>query len=1461
MTQLGNKMSGLGIAMTKNITLPIAAAGAIGYKAAAEIGKGYMLVARQLGYTGKELDRLMVRFRKVWRDVPEQSEVVAGVLINVEQRFNQSGKAADNMTKKVLDFSRIMGAEPIAVSRELGMWFQQNEVRGRKQTEAMDMLAYASQKSGISIDMLVSSLNSNSQMLQQLGYDTKEQIALFSSFESAGLKAEDTAMALRMAVAAASEEGFKTGEEGIRAFTKRIKEAPNEMEATRIAIEIFGRRAGPRLAAAIRQGTFSVDKWVDKLDKSEGTVEKTASATMQLSDRIKMLGKKILGLFEPIGKVFIYAFEDIILPALERAANFTDRWSDAMDNVPRPVLAVIGTMLTLVAVAGPLIAIISWLSNFAILKYGQIAAGIQGIYSFVFLKTAALSYAAGISMAAAFGWILVIIGAVAAAIYIVTKNWDKFAKVFQPVTESLKDLWETLRDVFGELFGILKPALIPALKKLSIIVGIVLLGAFGGLAIVLILIINIITAIIRVFVGLGKIIWGVSQIMRGFITGNRELMAEGVKNIEDGASDIGNGMKDMVMNSGRQIEAVTRAVAEGTMAMMDEFNKETAKQSYAGGRKSGQAFVEANQNEHEDGKKKRFRLFQDESRLQADEAGRAGKVHGEKYNESWEESLNKRGLGGALWIRGRREQQKREQKNEKDHQEFMAGMRQSYKRKDRTETEIHGGLIGQILRASHRRHTEEVRRGHEKQRTTVMGIQGGLIGWLAGVPAKQAFAMRNNSTPLVTSLTPAWNAHVSNTQGILLRLGSWLGGVPEYFKSVVAAQDHFIITIFSLPFQGAVGVVKLIINAFASGFLANIPRFFKNTILGGVRNMFEAGRSLAESMIKGFISRGRPGAEKSGQEAGKGFGRGLNKDTKKEAEKFSGGVINTIRKRLGIASPSTVFLEMGKNLREGLLEGLELEKIRETLEDSFKDLVEEDVEIWEEMPERIIKIFKDFNKWLATVPRMQARAMLSQKARWIPDCLIPEYAALTRNTQKQMLDLANWLKGWPRHAANLLKLNAHYMQDAGRVLASKLINAVKKRLGIASPSKEFEDIGRQMIMGLLRGLDFDQVMAIMSANFGGFENFSRKLFEFMDKHDPNWSFLNDYLNITNSQGLFNALRDKFAPPPMLGGPGGLGGSGFFQGVPLVPGQNLMRAVFNWLMAQVGGGHIISSQYRPGDPGFHGRGLAIDIAPGSDRIAQLSSQLIGGPPYSGGYILDTAFGELIWKTMAGGNHFNHVHLAIHGISPFLRQIAAPPPPPASQGGDPWSIVADVFSKGGLGGGQLAPLRELLMRESSMNPGAVNPSSGAWGLFQFMPFHHGGPYLPAGRNSTVAQQAQGGLRYIRERYGTPAAALAFHNRNNWYKGGGAVSATLHSGERVLTMQQNRWFSALARPLSAMVAGSRKLGYNDRAPVEAIIPNGTQFKIVDLHEGIVETIGESIDVYDENKNRNLRRQYRGK
>lgn len=70
-----------------------------------------------------------------------------------------------------------------------------------------------------------------------------------------------------------------------------------------------------------------------------------------------------------------------------------------------------------------------------------------------------------------------------------------------------------------------------------------------------------------------------------------------------------------------------------------------------------------------------------------------------------------------------------------------------------------------------------------------------------------------------------------------------------------------------------------------------------------------------------------------------------------------------------------------------------------------------------------------------------------------------------------------------------------------------------------------------------------------------------------------------------------------------------------------------------------------------------------------------------------------------------------------------------------------------------------LRELLRRESTWNPRAINPSSGACGLYQFYPCRWS--TIP-----NVETQSLAGLRYIRQRYGTPAAALRFHNHNGWY-----------------------------------------------------------------------------------------------
>ncbi|WP_328438765.1 lytic transglycosylase domain-containing protein [Streptomyces sp. NBC_00444] len=69
------------------------------------------------------------------------------------------------------------------------------------------------------------------------------------------------------------------------------------------------------------------------------------------------------------------------------------------------------------------------------------------------------------------------------------------------------------------------------------------------------------------------------------------------------------------------------------------------------------------------------------------------------------------------------------------------------------------------------------------------------------------------------------------------------------------------------------------------------------------------------------------------------------------------------------------------------------------------------------------------------------------------------------------------------------------------------------------------------------------------------------------------------------------------------------------------------------------------------------------------------------------------------------------------------------------------------------------------ESDWNYKAVNPSSGAYGLFQALP---AGKYASAGADwqTNPATQIKWGLGYMNDRYGSPCDAWAFWQANSWY-----------------------------------------------------------------------------------------------
>jgi hypothetical protein len=95
-----------------------------------------------------------------------------------------------------------------------------------------------------------------------------------------------------------------------------------------------------------------------------------------------------------------------------------------------------------------------------------------------------------------------------------------------------------------------------------------------------------------------------------------------------------------------------------------------------------------------------------------------------------------------------------------------------------------------------------------------------------------------------------------------------------------------------------------------------------------------------------------------------------------------------------------------------------------------------------------------------------------------------------------------------------------------------------------------------------------------------------------------------------------------------------------------------------------------------------------------------------------------------------------------------------------------LAASAF---GWAGNQWKALERLVHKESSWNPNAQNPTSSAYGLFQFLD----GTWGPYGsKTSDPRLQAQYGMQYIKDRYGDPESALRFHEGHNWYSDGGVV-----------------------------------------------------------------------------------------
>ena len=165
----------------------------------------------------------------------------------------------------------------------------------------------------------------------------------------------------------------------------------------------------------------------------------------------------------------------------------------------------------------------------------------------------------------------------------------------------------------------------------------------------------------------------------------------------------------------------------------------------------------------------------------------------------------------------------------------------------------------------------------------------------------------------------------------------------------------------------------------------------------------------------------------------------------------------------------------------------------------------------------------------------------------------------------------------------------------------------------------------------------------------------------------------------------------------------------------------------------------------------------------------------------------------------------------GSGAYSRVPAQSGPAAAAQ-----KFAAAHLAQFGWGPDQMPPLIALWNEESGWNADAVNPSSGAYGIPQALGKGH--PY----NLGDYANQVMWGLNYIKDRYGSPAAAYAFENSHtpHWYDDGGWLMPgdmpvnKLSRPEAVLTPDESQAFVQIARQLTAQGVGQGGVGGSKQA-----------------------------------------------
>ncbi|EJV86728.1 MULTISPECIES: phage tail tape measure protein [Bacillus cereus group] len=377
-SHVGSKMQETGANMTAGVSLPLAGIGAAAVKVASDFDTSQRNIQSSLGLTEKGAENLGKIAKETWKDGFGQSiEEVDQSLIKVYQNMKEvPHEELEEATKSAMTLGKTFDSDINEVTRGAGQLMTNFGISSK---EAFDLFAASGQEGLNFSNEMFDNVAEYAPLYKQAGFSANEMFTIMANGTRDGSynldyindlvkefgirmtepKMLDNIKQLTPETQKLYEEfkkGKATSSDMFKAITGDLQKVQDKSKQTELGKAIFGTKFED-MGNEVVLGLNNVNGALGDVDGAMGKMQKTQQEAFGV--RWQKLTRTTMASLEPLGQA-ILDIAEVALPPIIKAVGLAAK---AFSSIPKPIQIGIVAILGMVAVLGPLIAMMGFMTS------------------------------------------------------------------------------------------------------------------------------------------------------------------------------------------------------------------------------------------------------------------------------------------------------------------------------------------------------------------------------------------------------------------------------------------------------------------------------------------------------------------------------------------------------------------------------------------------------------------------------------------------------------------------------------------------------------------------------------------------------------------------------------------------------------------------------------------------------------------------------------------------------------------------------------------------------------------------------------------------------------------------------------------------------------------------------------------------------------------------------------------